>query len=99
MPQAYRVPGPPLTTRLTRAASRGLRVVLNTRRPVPMWWMMPRMGGRRDQDRAYRIVVAVAAPIMWRWSRMTVRGVELIPETGPLLVVADHDSYWDPMAI
>jgi 1-acyl-sn-glycerol-3-phosphate acyltransferase len=57
------------------------------------------MGGRRDQDRAYRIVLAVAAPIMWRWSRMTVRGVELIPETGPLLVVANHDSYWDPLAI
>lgn len=57
------------------------------------------MPPRRDQTRAYRIVLAVASPIMWRWSRMTARGVELVPEAGPLLLVADHDSYWDPLAI
>jgi 1-acyl-sn-glycerol-3-phosphate acyltransferase len=48
--------------------------------------------------RAYRFVVTVGGPIM-RWARMQVRGLECLPATGPALVVADHDSYWDPVAI
>jgi 1-acyl-sn-glycerol-3-phosphate acyltransferase len=48
---------------------------------------------------AYRVVMAVGTPIMNRWSRMTVTGLELLPQTGPVLVVADHDSYWDPIAV
>ena len=48
--------------------------------------------------RAYRVVVTVGGPIM-RWSRMQVRGLECLPRTGPALVVGDHDSYWDPIAI
>jgi 1-acyl-sn-glycerol-3-phosphate acyltransferase len=48
--------------------------------------------------RAYRFVVTVGGPIM-RWSRMQVRGLECLPATGPVLLVADHDSYWDPVAI
>lgn len=46
----------------------------------------------------YRVVVAVGGPIM-RWSRMEVTGLDCLPATGPALVVADHDSYWDPIAI
>ena len=46
----------------------------------------------------YRFVVAVNTPIMW-WSRMQVTGLENLPSEGPALLVADHDSYWDPMAI
>jgi 1-acyl-sn-glycerol-3-phosphate acyltransferase len=48
--------------------------------------------------RGYRFVVAVNTPVMW-WSRLDVRGLEHLPPTGPALLVADHDSYWDPMAI
>ncbi|MGN6608741.1 MAG: lysophospholipid acyltransferase family protein, partial [Jatrophihabitans sp.] len=48
--------------------------------------------------RAYRVVLAVATPIM-RWARLRVTGVDLLPRTGPVLLVADHDSYWDPIAI
>src|SRR4051812_28712710 len=47
---------------------------------------------------AYRTVIAVSRPIM-SWSRLTVTGLEHLPATGPTLVVADHDSYWDPIAI
>jgi 1-acyl-sn-glycerol-3-phosphate acyltransferase len=50
-------------------------------------------------DRAYRIVLAVSGPIMHRWSRLAVTGLEHLPATGPALVVGDHDSYWDPIAI
>ncbi|HEX3337398.1 MAG TPA: lysophospholipid acyltransferase family protein [Jatrophihabitans sp.] len=48
---------------------------------------------------AYRVVLAVGGPIMNRWSRMTVTGLECLPRTGPVLLVGDHDSYWDPIAI
>ncbi len=48
---------------------------------------------------AYRVVLAVGTPIMYRWSRMEVRGLDCLPREGPVLVVGDHDSYWDPIAI
>jgi 1-acyl-sn-glycerol-3-phosphate acyltransferase len=47
---------------------------------------------------AYRTVVRVGRPIM-SWSRMTVTGLECLPAEGPVILVADHDSYWDPIAI
>jgi 1-acyl-sn-glycerol-3-phosphate acyltransferase len=46
----------------------------------------------------YRIVVRVGGAIM-RWSRLQVSGLDCLPSTGPVLLVADHDSYWDPIAI
>jgi 1-acyl-sn-glycerol-3-phosphate acyltransferase len=61
--------------------------------------MMTRM--RRwatELTRGYRFVVAVASPVM-RWSRLEVIGLDQLPATGPAILVADHDSYWDPMAI
>ncbi|PZS19956.1 MAG: 1-acyl-sn-glycerol-3-phosphate acyltransferase [Pseudonocardiales bacterium] len=48
---------------------------------------------------AYRAVVALCAPVMLRWSRLRVRGLEHFPASGPTLLVANHDSYWDPIAI
>ena len=48
---------------------------------------------------AYRVVMGVGTPIMQRWSRMSVTGLECLPATGPVIIVADHDSYWDPIAI
>jgi 1-acyl-sn-glycerol-3-phosphate acyltransferase len=48
---------------------------------------------------AYRAVISASAPIMWTWSRMQVTGLEHLPPTGPVLLAANHDSYWDPIAI
>ena len=48
---------------------------------------------------AYRVVLAIGRPIMTTWSRLTVRGLQVLPAGGPTLLVADHDSYWDPIAI
>lgn len=48
---------------------------------------------------AYRVVTAIGAPIMNRWSRLSVTGLDCLPPTGPVLIVGDHDSYWDPIAI
>ncbi|MDT4942776.1 MAG: 1-acyl-sn-glycerol-3-phosphate acyltransferase [Pseudonocardiales bacterium] len=52
----------------------------------------------KDLTWPYRVVVTVGNPIM-RWSRMDVTGLDCLPADGPALVVADHDSYWDPIAI
>ncbi|MDQ6852005.1 MAG: 1-acyl-sn-glycerol-3-phosphate acyltransferase [Actinomycetota bacterium] len=47
----------------------------------------------------YRAVVTLTAPIMRPWSRMRVTGLHHVPVSGPTLLVANHDSYWDPVAI
>src|ERR1700727_2078403 len=47
---------------------------------------------------AYRGVMIASTPgIVW-WGRLRVTGLELLPLEGPLLVVGDHDSYWDTVA-
>ena len=47
---------------------------------------------------AYRGVMIASTPgVMW-WGRLRVTGLELLPLEGPLLVVGDHDSYWDTVA-
>jgi 1-acyl-sn-glycerol-3-phosphate acyltransferase len=38
-------------------------------------------------------------PIVRLWGRLAVEGVEHIPADGPLLIVGNHDSYWDPVVI
>lgn len=63
---------------------------------------MTGMGKPRDPTAmtpVYRFVITVSAPIMRPWSRLTVRGLEHLPPTGPVLLAGNHDSYWDPIAI
>jgi 1-acyl-sn-glycerol-3-phosphate acyltransferase len=43
--------------------------------------------------------MAVCSPIVRRWGRLEVSGLEHLPESGPVLLAANHDSYWDPVAI
>ncbi|HEX4187411.1 MAG TPA: lysophospholipid acyltransferase family protein [Solirubrobacteraceae bacterium] len=46
----------------------------------------------------YRGVLIASAPgVVW-WGRLQVTGLELLPLEGPLLLVGDHDSYWDTVA-
>jgi 1-acyl-sn-glycerol-3-phosphate acyltransferase len=47
---------------------------------------------------AYRGVMIASTPgVVW-WGRLHVSGLELLPLEGPVLVVGDHDSYWDTVA-
>jgi 1-acyl-sn-glycerol-3-phosphate acyltransferase len=48
---------------------------------------------------AYRFVMAVTTPVVRWWGRLDVTGLDQVPTDGPLLVVANHDSYWDPIAV
>src|SRR5947209_7498691 len=47
---------------------------------------------------AYRGVMIASTPGVLFRSRLHVTGVDLLPLEGPLLVVGDHDSYWDTVA-
>jgi 1-acyl-sn-glycerol-3-phosphate acyltransferase len=41
----------------------------------------------------------VCAPIVERWGRLHVSGLDLVPASGPVLLAASHDSYWDPVIV
>lgn len=47
---------------------------------------------------AYRAVLLTATPIVRWWGRLEVVGADLIPD-GPVLLVCNHDSHWDPVII
>src|SRR4051812_29069156 len=55
--------------------------------------------GTENFTRAYRAAMAVCSPIVRRWGRLEVTGRELLPESGPVLLAGNHDSYWDPVAV
>jgi 1-acyl-sn-glycerol-3-phosphate acyltransferase len=57
------------------------------------------MSGRIERiTPAYRAVMIASSPgVVW-WGRLQVTGVALLPLEGPLVVVGDHDSYWDTVA-
>jgi 1-acyl-sn-glycerol-3-phosphate acyltransferase len=47
----------------------------------------------------YRITVTVLRPAVSWWGRLEVSGADLLPRTGPALLVVNHDSGWDPPII
>jgi len=47
----------------------------------------------------YRLALAISVPIVRWWGRLKVDGVEHMPASGPMLLVGNHDSYWDPVVI
>ena len=49
--------------------------------------------------RTYRIAMMLATPFVRWWGRMQVEGLETIPAEGPLLVIGNHDSHWDPLVV
>jgi 1-acyl-sn-glycerol-3-phosphate acyltransferase len=51
-----------------------------------------------ESTRTYRIAMAVNLPVA-RWGRLEVSGVESLPASGPVLLIGNHDSHWDPVMI
>lgn len=47
---------------------------------------------------SYDLVVHAGYPLR-RWARLEVHGDERLPKDGPLIVVANHDSMVDPLAV
>ena len=49
-------------------------------------------------SRTYRLAMAINRPVAL-WGGLRAEGVESLPESGPLLVVGNHDSHWDPIMV
>ncbi len=52
----------------------------------------------RERTRTYSFAMAVNRPVAW-WGRLQVEGLETLPQSGPLLIVGNHDSHWDPVMV
>jgi 1-acyl-sn-glycerol-3-phosphate acyltransferase len=52
----------------------------------------------REPSPMYRTAMAVCRPASI-WGRLAVEGLEALPESGPVLVVGNHDSHWDPVTV
>lgn len=56
------------------------------------------MGASKQPSGMYRLAMAVCRPVA-AWGRLRVEGLEVLPESGPVLVVGNHDSHWDPIMV
>ncbi|MDX6257007.1 MAG: 1-acyl-sn-glycerol-3-phosphate acyltransferase [Frankiales bacterium] len=54
---------------------------------------------RSDASALYRLAVRCLVPFVRWWGRLEVTGAELLPSSGSVLLVANHDSAWDPLII
>jgi 1-acyl-sn-glycerol-3-phosphate acyltransferase len=52
----------------------------------------------RERTLTYRLAMAACRPVAL-WGRLEVDGAETLPDRGPLLVVGNHDSHWDPVMV
>jgi 1-acyl-sn-glycerol-3-phosphate acyltransferase len=50
-------------------------------------------------DRAWRILRRTVGPLVWILLRPRVRGREHVPVQGPVLIVTNHESWWDIPAL
>jgi 1-acyl-sn-glycerol-3-phosphate acyltransferase len=46
----------------------------------------------------YDLIATLMRPVAW-WDRLSVDGADAVPREGPLLVVPNHDSQWDPVLV
>lgn len=46
----------------------------------------------------YWTAMTVCRPVA-AWGRLQVEGLESVPESGPVLIVGNHDSHWDPVMV
>jgi 1-acyl-sn-glycerol-3-phosphate acyltransferase len=47
----------------------------------------------------YRAAMAASTPAVRWWGRLQVSGQEHLPADGPVLLAANHDSYWDTVTV
>jgi 1-acyl-sn-glycerol-3-phosphate acyltransferase len=57
------------------------------------------MSAAKEASTMYRVAMAACSPIVRWWGRLEVEGLEHMPESGPVLLAGNHDSYWDPISI
>jgi putative phosphoserine phosphatase/1-acylglycerol-3-phosphate O-acyltransferase len=74
--------------------------VLATMRRWPMRWLdvppgVPKLAGLEPLD----VVRMLTRPELFPYARFDIGGVERIPERGPAIIVANHRSYFDTVAV
>jgi 1-acyl-sn-glycerol-3-phosphate acyltransferase len=52
----------------------------------------------KEPSPMYRTAMAICKPVAL-WGGLRAEGVEALPESGPVLVVGNHDSHWDPLMV
>jgi 1-acyl-sn-glycerol-3-phosphate acyltransferase len=57
------------------------------------------MSAAKEASTMYRVAMAATSPVVRWWGRLEVSGLEHMPESGPVLLAGNHDSYWDPISI
>ena len=62
-------------------------------------WHDDAMPRHTHLSRAYRTVMGTTSPLINQWGQLQVTGLECIPTAGPTLIVCNHDSRWDPIAV
>ncbi|BEP16611.1 hypothetical protein acdb102_49220 [Acidothermaceae bacterium B102] len=67
--------------------------------PLPTRRASTARARRSDATPMFRLAVACLVPFVRWWGRLEVVGAELLPQSGPVLLVANHDSAWDPLII
>jgi 1-acyl-sn-glycerol-3-phosphate acyltransferase len=43
--------------------------------------------------------MTLSRPVVAAWGGLEVEGLDALPASGPALVVGNHDSHWDPIAV
>jgi 1-acyl-sn-glycerol-3-phosphate acyltransferase len=46
----------------------------------------------------YALLTRLLAPVAW-WGRLRTSDADLVPAGGPVLIVPNHDSQWDPVLV
>jgi cytidylate kinase len=81
------------------SAPAGPRPVAPVSQPVAEKWSLSRMVKSPLDTRLYRFAYSFLTPL-WRFAfRMSVRGTENIPLTGPVLLASNHRSNLDPFFV
>ena len=57
------------------------------------------MAASNPISRTYRVALGICSPLVRTWGRLEVTGLEHLPAAGPVLIIGNHDSHWDPVAI
>jgi len=53
----------------------------------------------RQRTPVYTLARLVVPPVVRSWVRLDMRGAEYVPASGPVIVAANHVSYFDPLCL
>jgi putative phosphoserine phosphatase / 1-acylglycerol-3-phosphate O-acyltransferase len=76
-----------------------LRIVAAVRRWPSMHFDVPAGVPKVVGIEPQRALQMLAQPALVPWARFDIQGIERIPRDGPMILVGNHRSYFDPLAI